>query len=123
VLIDVEVRFRVVDPIAFVSNVLPPPAGLRALARAALIKELRSMPPGETLFPGDVEAAISPLMDAALTSGGTREIAVKVTRVRPGSVEDADEAEFQAFARQQRVKIPREEDAGKKRGSHDIRRR
>lgn len=106
VLVDLDIRFRVVDPVAFVTNVLPPPAGLRALARGALQEVLRTAAPGNALFPGDVENQITPLMESGLAMGGVRDIALRVTRVRPGSVEGADEAEFQTFLRQEGIKAP-----------------
>ncbi|SRR5258708_1273888 len=108
VLVDLDIRFRVLDPVAFVSNVLPPPAGLRALARRALHQALPTTPPGSALFPGDVEAQVAPLMETALAAGGTRDIQINVTRVRPGSVEGADEAEFQGLLRQEGLKPPRQ---------------
>lgn len=107
VLVDLDIRFRVVDPYAFVANILPPPAGLTALARGALQRALRAAEPGGALFPGDVEDQVAPSIEGALVSGGARDVTVKVTRVRPGSIEGADDAEFQAFLRQQGIKSPR----------------
>jgi len=114
---DLDVSFRVVDPVAFVTSIPPPPAGLRAIARAALKESLRTAVPGEALFPGDVESQIAPLLEGRLASAGAHDVAIRVTRVRPGSVEGADEAEFQALLRQEGLP------PGKPNRSRDIHRR
>jgi hypothetical protein len=102
-LVDVELAYRVVDPVAFVINLIPPPAGLRALVRGAAQKLLQDEPGTGTTFPGDLERGIGPIVEGRLAAAGTRDIALKVLRVRPGAVDGADEAEFQVLLRQQHL--------------------
>lgn len=100
-LVDVEVDFTVVDAFEFVFDLIPPPAGLRGVVRGGLRSVLEGMPGGAAHFPGDIEAAVAPLVEERLARAGVRDVVVRVTGVRGGSIEGADEAEFQALLRQE----------------------
>jgi regulator of protease activity HflC (stomatin/prohibitin superfamily) len=99
-LVDLEIRYTVVDPYRYVVDMIPPPAGLRATARGVIRKALEATSGPAAPFPGDLEASTAPLIEDRLIRAGAKDVSVKVTRVRTGNVEGADEAEFKMFLRQ-----------------------
>jgi hypothetical protein len=99
VLIDVDVRYRVVDPPTFVANVLPPPAGMWAFVRAALTKALENVRPNDELTAMDLDRKIGPHVTALLLQSGATDVSVKVLSAKRGEFVEAQQPDREAFLR------------------------
>jgi hypothetical protein len=89
---DVDVRFQVVDPVAFAYAVPTPAAvGVRILARRALAEVVAPLELGDALARTAVEDAFVQMLERQLAIGGARDFAVRLTHIWPATVSDADE--------------------------------
>ena len=89
---DLDLRYRVVDPLSFAVRVPEPvQAGLRVLTRTAIAPAVGQLALGDALDRAILEAAVVPAIDECLTLAGAPGASARVTRVRTTVVDEAAE--------------------------------